>query len=183
MLKWGQSRCEEAQGEPVRRGRTVQTKSTWNYVWILLVSAADVTLMKFWRHLLESQNPHRCKNAKCSSGLQIRKVIFGDSHQHENVTQSQERQSPAKKCVTPECADARRVSERYASTPCRLMSKRMMSKCRSRQPESYNTLSAFLHDWLERGVWAELPTDLRLNDGQCWQPVKALPLPSPGASV
>ena len=56
--------------EPVRRGRIVQTKSTWKYVWILLVSAADVTLMKFWRQLPESdQNPHRCKSAKCSRGV------------------------------------------------------------------------------------------------------------------
>ena len=58
--------------------------------------------------------------------------------------------------VTPECADAMRVSEHHASTPCtrtqRLMINRMMSKCRTRQPESYDTLSAFLHDWLERGV-------------------------------
>ena len=49
--------------------------------------------------------------------------------------------------VTPECADAMRVSEDYASTPCtrtkRLMINRVMSKCRTRQPESCD-------DWLER---------------------------------
>ena len=43
-------------------------------------------------------------------------------------------------------------------------------------------LSAFLHDWLERGVWAQ-PTDLRLNDGRCWVLVKTLLLLIPGASV
>ena len=66
--------------------------------------------------------------------------------------------------VTPECADVMRVSEHHASTPRtrtqRLMINRMMSKCRARQPESCDTLSAFLHDWLERNVWAEPPTDL-----------------------
>ena len=89
--------------------------------------------------------------------------------------------------VIPEYTDAVRVSEHYASTPCtrtqRLMINSMMSRCRTRQPESYDTLSAFLHDRLERGVWTEPPTDPRLNGGWCWQPVRAfLPL-SPGASV
>ena len=45
--------------------------------------------------------------------------------------------------VIPEYADAMRVSEHYASTPCtraqRLMINSMMSKCRIRQPESYDT--------------------------------------------
>ena len=31
---------------------------------------------------------------------QVQKVIYGDSHQHENVPQSQERQSQAKNCDT-----------------------------------------------------------------------------------
>ena len=113
---------------------------------------------------------------------QIQKVIHGDSHQHENVSRSQEKQIPAKNCDT----DAVRVSEHYASTPCtrtqRLTINRIVSKCRTRQPESCNTLSAFLHDWLERGAWTEPPTDLRLNDGRCWLP-KAPLLLSPGASV
>ena len=69
--------------------------------------------------------------------------------------------------VIPECADAMRVSEHYTSTPCTrtqmLMINSMVSKCRTRQPESGDTLSAFLYDWLERGVWAEPPTDLRLK--------------------
>ena len=89
--------------------------------------------------------------------------------------------------VTPECADAMRISEHYASTPCtrtqRLTINRMVSKCRTRQPESCDTLSAFVHDWLERGVWTEPSTDLRLNDGPCWLLVKTLLLLSPGASV
>ena len=89
--------------------------------------------------------------------------------------------------MVPECADAMRVSEHYASTPCtrtqRLMIHSMMSGCRTRQPESYDTLSAVLHDWLERGVETEPPTDPRLNDGWCWQPVRAFLLLSPGASV
>ena len=89
--------------------------------------------------------------------------------------------------VTSECADAMRVSEHYAGTPCtrtqRLTINRMASKCRTRQPELFDTLSAFLHDWLERGVWAEPPTDLRLNDGRCWLLVKALLLLIARASV
>ena len=89
--------------------------------------------------------------------------------------------------VIPENADAMSVSEHYASTPCtrtqRLMINSMMSKCRTRQPESCDTSSASVHDWLERGVWTEPPTDLRLKDGWCWQPVRALLLLSPGASV
>ena len=32
MFKRGQSRCEVAQREPVRRERIVQTKSTWKHV-------------------------------------------------------------------------------------------------------------------------------------------------------
>ena len=89
--------------------------------------------------------------------------------------------------MTSECADAMRVSEHYTSTPCtrtqRLTIKRMVSKCRTRQPESCDTLFACFRDWLERGVQTDLPTDLRLDDGRRWQRVKALPLPSPGASV
>ena len=89
--------------------------------------------------------------------------------------------------VIPEYADAMYVSEHHASTPCtrtqRLMINSIMSKCRTRQPKSYDKLSAFPHDWLEGGVWTELPTNLRLNDACCWQPVKAFLLLSPGVSV
>ena len=45
------------------------------------------------------------------------------------------------------------------------------------------TPAASVHDMLERFVWTEPPTDLRLNDGRCWQPVKALLLSSRGVSV
>ena len=37
------------------------------------------------------QNPHRCKSARCSSGVAGTKIIHGDSRQHE----SQERRSSA----------------------------------------------------------------------------------------
>ena len=91
------------------------------------------------------------------------------------------------KNLTSDCADAMRVSEHYASTPCtrtqRLTINNMVSKCRTLQPESCDTLFASVHDWLERGVWTEPPTDLRLNDGRCWQLVDALLLSSPGVSV
>ena len=97
-----------------------------------------------------------------------KKVIHADSHQHENAPRSQEKQSTAKNCDT---RDAMRVSEHYVSTPC------------TRQPESFDTLSAFRHDWLESGVWTNPPTDLRLNDGWCWLPVRAFLLLSLGVSV
>ena len=96
---------------PVRRGRIVQTRSTWKHVWILLVCAADVTLMKFGRQLPESdQNPHKCKSAKCSSGRRYKRssmeTVISTRMPHE----------------------AKRNS--------------MVSKCRTRQPESCGTLSA-----------------------------------------
>ena len=82
-----------------------------------------------------------------------KEVTHADSHQHENVPRSQEKQSPAKNCDT---RGAPMQFEHHASTPYtrpqRLMINSMMSKCRTRQPESYDTLSAFLHDWLERCV-------------------------------
>ena len=112
---------------------------------------------------------------------QIPEVIHGHSHQHENVPQSQERDKAQPRVVTPECADAIHVSEHCMSTPCtrtqRLTINRLVSKCRTRQPESCDTLPAFLR------VWTELPTDLRLHDGRLWQPVKPLLLLSPGANV
>ena len=65
--------------------------------------------------------------------------------------------------VTPECADAKRVPEHYArilrTRTLQSVISRVMSKCRTRQPVSFDTLSAFLHAWLERGVWTEPPTD------------------------
>ena len=135
MLKWRQSRCEVAQKEPVRRGRIVQTRSTWKHVWILLVSAEDVTLMKFWRQLPESEL-QECEVFKWRR--RYKKVIHADSHQHENAPRSQEKQSTAKNCDT---RDAMRVSEHYVSTPCtrtQRLIKSMMSKCRTRQPESFD---------------------------------------------
>ena len=80
--------------------------------------------------------------------------------------------------VMLECADAMRVSEHYPSTPCtrtqRLMINNVVSKCRTRQPESCDTSSASVHDWLERGVWTEPPTDFRLNDGAAGESAPAL---------
>ena len=56
--------------------------------------------------------------------------------------------------VTHEYADAMRVPEHYASTlrtrTLQSVTSRMMSKCRTRQLESCDTLSAFFHAWLER---------------------------------
>ena len=56
--------------------------------------------------------------------------------------------------VTHEYADAMRVLEHYASTlrtrTLQSVISRMMSKCRTHQLESCDTLSVFFHAWLER---------------------------------
>ena len=58
--------------------------------------------------------------------------------------------------VTHEYADAMRVPEHYASTlrtrTLQSIISRMMLKCRTRQRESCDTISAFFHAWLERDV-------------------------------
>ena len=171
MLKWGRSRCEVAQREPVRRGRIVQTRSTWKHVCILLVSAADAdeVLTTVAGVRSESTQLQECEVFKCvadTKGHPCRQSSARESATKPKRNRAQPR------IVIPEYGFALRVSEHYASTPCtrtqRLMINSMMSKCRTRQPESYDTLSAFLHDWLERGGWTETPTDPRLNHGWCW---------------
>ena len=71
--------------------------------------------------------------------------------------------------VTHEYADAMRVPEHHASAlrtrTLQSVIIRMMSKCRSRQLESSDTLSAFFHAWLERGVRMKSPKDPRLSEG------------------
>ena len=79
--------------------------------------------------------------------------------------------------VTHEYADAMRVPEHYASTlrtrTIQSVTSRVMSKCRTRQLESCDTLSAFFHAWLERGVRMKPPKDPRLSDGWRWQLARA----------
>ena len=57
--------------------------------------------------------------------------------------------------VTREYADADHHASTLRTRALRSVISRMMSKCRTRQLESCNTLSAFFHAWLERGVWGE----------------------------
>ena len=66
MLKWRQSRCEVAQREPVRRGRIVQTRSTWKTCLNTVGEMQEYEVFKWHRR--------------------YKRVIHGDSHQHENVT-------------------------------------------------------------------------------------------------
>ena len=77
------------------------------------------------------------------------------------------------RAVTHEYADAMRVPEHYASTlrtrTLQSVISRMMSKCRTRQLESCDTLSALFHAWLERDVQMKSPKDLRLSDGWRWK--------------
>ena len=129
------------------------------------------------------QMPH-CEVASTTFVADTRGHPWIQSSARECPTKAREAQA---RIVTSECAHAMRTSEHYASTPCtrtqRLTINRMVSKCRTSRPESCDTLSVLLHDWLERRVWAEPPTDLRLNDGRCWLLVEVLLLPSPGVSV
>ena len=76
MLKQGHSRREEAQREPVRR-------------WRIVATVAGVRS--------EPSQVQECEVFKWRCRYK-KKVIHGDSHQHENVPQSQERRSPAKNC-------------------------------------------------------------------------------------
>ena len=89
--------------------------------------------------------------------------------------------------VTHEYADATRVPEHYASTlrtrTLQSIISSMMSKCRTRQLESCDTLSAIYYAWLERGVQRKSPKDPRLSDGWCWHLVKAFLLLNPGVST
>ena len=75
--------------------------------------------------------------------------------------------------VTHEYADAMRVPEHHASTlrtrTLKSAISRIMSKCRTRQLESCNALSAFFHAWLDRGVRMKPPKDPRLSNGWRWQ--------------
>ena len=185
MLKRGQNRCEVTQREPVRRGRIVQTRSTWKHtVDECRRCDADEVLVTVARVGSEPTQMQECDVFKWRrrSKRSSMEAVISTRMLHEA-----KRNRAHPRIVIPEYADAMRVSEHHASTPCtrtqRLMINSMMSRCRTRQPESYDTLSAFLHDWLERGVGTEPPTDPRLNDGWCWQPVRALLLLSPGVSV
>ena len=88
--------------------------------------------------------------------------------------------------VTPEYADAMRVLVHHASTlrtrALGSVTSRMMPKCRARQLESCDALSAFFYPWLERGVRVKPPKDPGLSDGWCWQLARACLLLSPGVS-
>ena len=89
--------------------------------------------------------------------------------------------------VTHEYTDAMRVPEHYASTlrtrTLQSIISRMMSKRRSRQPESRNTPPALPHARLERGVQMKSPKDPRLSDGWRWQLAGAFFPVSPGVST
>ena len=84
-------------------------------------------------------------------------------------------------------ADAMRVPEHYARTlstrTLQPVISRVMSKCRTRQLESCDTLSAFFRAWLSRGVRMKPPKDPGLSDGWRWQLARALFPLSPGVST
>ena len=86
--------------------------------------------------------------------------------------------------VTHEYADAMRVLEHNLRTrSLKSVISRAMSKCRRRQLESCDTLSAFFHAGLERGVRMKPPKDPRLSDGWCWQLARAFFPLSSGVST
>ena len=95
------------------------------------------------------------------------KATQRESHQHEDVPQSQGRRGPVKNCGT-KYADGVFAPEHHAGTPptwaLKLVISRMMSKGRTRQLASHDVSVAFFHAWLERGVWVKPPKNLRLSD-------------------
>ena len=88
MLEWSQRWCEEVQIESVRCGRNVLIKPTWKYVQTLLVSAATVNT-ELVCDSRRNQDRSRMRDVQAAS--RVRKVIHADSHQHDNVPQSQVR--------------------------------------------------------------------------------------------
>ena len=183
-LAWGRRRCEEMQREPVRCGRSVPVKSMWKYVQTPLVSAANVTLAKFWSRMRKlpasDQNPHRCKSARCPSGggrkyekSSMETVISTKTSLTAKRDEAQPLVSALTRCVHLSTPRTHTVSDQQGD----------VDKCRRRQLESCYALPAFFRDWLERDVRAEPPKDPRLSDGWCWQLVRALLLLSPGVRI
>ena len=80
--------------------------------------------------------------------------------------------------VARECANGVFAPEHHAGTPptwaLKLVISRKMSKGRTRQLASHDVSVAFIHAWLERGVWVKSKKDLRLSDDWLWYVVKAL---------
>ena len=87
--------------------------------------------------------------------------------------------------VTYKYADAMLVPEHCDTLHTRALrsvTSRMMSKCRARQLKSCDTLSAFFHARLVRGVRMKSPKDPRLSDCWRWQLAGAFLLLSPGVN-
>ena len=157
--------------ESVQRG-TKRTSSTWE-------DCVDKTNMEVC--LDATGTCRRCDAdevldatvAKCSSGVADTKGHPWRTVISTRMSHEAKRNKAQPRTVIPECADAVRVSEHYASTPCtrtqRLTINRMLSKCRTRQPESCDTSPAFLHDWSHGGSarWssgsAHMMTDVSLT--------------------
>ena len=153
-----------AQRESVRCGRNVLVKPTWKYVQTLLVSTATLTQR---RHEYEK------------SSMQ---TVISTTMSHRA-----KRDEAQLRVVTHEYVDAMRVPEHYASTlrtrTLQSVISRVMSKCRTRQLESCETLFAFFHAWLERDVQMKSPKDSRLRDGWRWQLARAFFPMNPGVST
>ena len=125
----------EMVAESVRRG-TKRTSSTWEdcadkiNMEVCLDTVGDCSSGDSCRSQIRTHTDTRARSVQVAS--QIQKVIHEDSHQHEKVPQSQERQSPAKKCDTRVRADVMRVSEHYASTLCTRKQRLMINRrCQS----------------------------------------------------
>ena len=118
----------KVQRKPVRCGKNVPIKPTWKYDQTLQVSAATVTQFK-----TELQSSAR-----------------------QRPTKPRERRNSAR-VVTLEYADAMCAPEHCASTPHTRALRSLISRMMSKWLESCDTLSAFFHAWLERGVWVKPP--------------------------
>ena len=86
-------------------GWIVQTKSTWKYVWILLVSAADVTLMKFCRQLPGVRSePTQVQECEVFKWRRRYKRSSMETVISTRMSHKAKRDKAQPRIVTPECA-------------------------------------------------------------------------------
>ena len=148
MLEWNQRWCEEVQGESVRCGDRADQ--------IDMEVCPDITGECCNRDAVEALSWY-----VTPGGIRTEQEceMFRRRHEYEKspmqtvisttTSHKGKKDETQPRVVTHECADAMRVPEHCASTPrtqaLKSVISRTMSKCRTRQLQSCNTLSAFFH--------------------------------------